>query len=78
MRNNKEVKLNNLTSISGGKPSNAKGNRWNIGEISVQGCYKCGQKGHRQANCPQLSKGKRKNGFGDHAAADKSRVSLDY
>lgn len=68
-RKGKETKLNRLTSISGGK---------NGGGASEIICHKCGLRGHRQANCPQWSNEKRKNGFDDRVAAKKTKISLDY
>ena len=77
-RRNKEVKLNNLTSISGGKPSNGKGSGKNGGGASEIVCHRCGYRGHKQASCPQPSKRKRKNGFDDRVDEKKSKISLDY
>lgn len=51
IRKKKDVKLNNLTSISGGSAA------------SKGPCHKCGETGHFQADC---SKGKRSRGDDDY------------
>lgn len=49
-RRKKQVRLNKLDSISGGKatPTRSQSQR----DIT---CYKCGKKGHTQRDCPQAS-----------------------
>ncbi|KAL8922428.1 MAG: hypothetical protein Q9208_005150 [Pyrenodesmia sp. 3 TL-2023] len=48
-RRSKEVKLNRLSSISGGG---------GIGGVAGIECHFCGQKGHRKADCPRKAKSK--------------------
>ncbi|KAL8761366.1 MAG: hypothetical protein Q9184_002498, partial [Pyrenodesmia sp. 2 TL-2023] len=50
-RRSKKVKLNRLSSISGGG---------GIGGVAGIECHVCGQKGHRQADCPRKAKLKRR------------------
>lgn len=68
-RKSKEVKLNRLSSVSGGGGRNSgpssKGDRE---------CYLCGEAGHEKRDCPQ-----RDGRSGDRAGGRKrSRSSLDY
>ena len=64
-RRGKEIKLNRLSSISGGGGS---------GKLEIE-CYSCGEKGHTKRDC--LGKGKRKNDDSHSMAAKRSKSSLD-
>ena len=72
-RRNKEVKLNNLSTISGGGGVGSK-----PGASSKQDmeCYSCGEKGHVKRDCPQ--KRKRRNEDWLSGRAKRSKASLDY
>lgn len=73
-RRSKEVKLNRLSSISGGggsagKPTGGKRDRE---------CFNCGENGHERRDCPRPQNGKWKNEAGDGSKSKRSRQSLDY
>ena len=68
-RRSKEVKLNRLSSISGGGGGGGKPK--GDGE-----CFTCGEKGHKKADCPQ--KGNRSHADGRGRDLKRSRSSLDY
>ena len=48
MRRKNDVKLNKLTSISGGG-----GARGGGGGLAGMECHFCGEKGHKKADCPK-------------------------
>lgn len=73
-RRSKDVKLNKLSSISGGGGSASKP----TGGKSDRECYSCGMKGHEKRDCPHPQTGKRKNEGGDGSRSKRSRQSLDY
>lgn len=69
----KEVKLNRLSSISGGGGISRVGGAKDMSNIE---CYQCGEKGHERRNCPQKSG--RKDGDSDGWKRKRSGDSLDY
>lgn len=69
----KEIKLDSLTSISGGKPGGKGSGRANEGYSDII-CFNCGQKGHRKAKCTQFPSSKRKNVFDDGGFNRNSKV----
>lgn len=69
----KEIKLNSLTSISGGKPGGKGSGRANEGYSDII-CFHCGQRGHRKAKCAQFPSSKRKNVFDDGGFNRKPKV----
>lgn len=73
-RRSKEVKLNRLSSISGGGGSATKP----TGGKSDRECYSCGEKGHERRDCPRSQGGKRMNEAGGGSKSKRSRQSLDY
>lgn len=72
-RRSKEVKLNRLTSISGGGGSANQ----STGGKSDRECYSCGEKGHERRDCPRSQGGKRKNEANDGSKLKRSRQSLE-
>ena len=70
-RRSKEVKLNKLSSISGGGVGGSKPG--GSSKLDIE-CYFCGGKGHTKRECPQ--KRNRRNEFG-HSEAVKRTKSLD-
>jgi hypothetical protein len=54
-RRKREVNLNKVTSISNGGGSGG-----GAGNLANMTCHGCGEKGHRQADCPQKRSGRRK------------------
>lgn len=71
-RRSKEVKLNKLSSISGGGMGGSKPGSSRNPNME---CYLCGGKGHTKRECPQ--KRKRRNEFG-HSEAVKKTKPLDF
>jgi hypothetical protein len=70
LRKKKDVKLNTLTSISGGNASKSGGSKG----MSDMECYNCGKKGHPAKDCPQPRSNKRKS-FGNDDRNGKRRKS---
>ncbi|KAH6638793.1 hypothetical protein C7974DRAFT_409800 [Boeremia exigua] len=54
---NQDANLNRLTSLSGGRKSGGR-------DMSSMECFKCGQKGHAKADCPNPARGSAGGGRG--------------
>lgn len=62
-RRKKEVRLNQLSSISGSFPNSPGGGISGAGKPPAfsMNCHNCGKQGHKAADCPQRGNGKRKS-----------------
>lgn len=76
-KKSKEVKLSQLSSISGGGGGGGgKGAGNGEREMSRIECYQCGEKGHRKKDCPRKTEGL--GGNGNFRKRKKPDDSLDY
>jgi len=73
-RKSKQVKLNQMSSISSGGGGGQKMAAEN--SMDERACYNCGQTGHEQRHCPQQRKRKYEDSGG--SKLKKSRIPLEY
>ena len=71
-RRSKEVKLNSLSSISGGGGSGGKP----TGRKNERECYSCGEMGHEKRDCPRPQSSKRKSNIDSNGNPRPSRETL--